>query len=623
MWFLSGRQKPKKTGADRLRPLPLGEAWRMFETVELHRPGLLAKLREFVAQLKREAPGCAELLRQAGAQGTVADVELLFTALELLPAPSAGPAVRPAEPGFSWQNVEAQLGIIGHVANSIRVAEAKRQHEARERARASLERKVATLTQEVLRHGPDTGPARRARTELAAAQQELKAALDEERAALAAVDQELAELLDSLTELHRLHETALTTLAGIKSEHGFRHIVATLASDSPGRRALALKVLKRAGWSPTRTEDRLWFYVVAAKAEASDPERRAALNQLAELIRSTTDVKTLTEKIDPVLTAEGLAEQHGHLLAHLCALHEAAALHYVVAAMGAGQESSESKVLVANALGQLMANDQWPVTNDRWLTQAIELLIHALDDLAMEVRAAAAAALAKIPDATDKQLRERAQERLLFALRDGDVLVRTAAAQALTDKRYPQAAERLATMLRDEPLPSAREFAARALASNFAPTPVTTQALVQTLDDEDAAVRKAAAEALACQGWVPPDQEARVRFLSARQNWKELRQLGRPAAPNLIVRLHDRNPEVRLEATRLLGAIGAQEAVKELSIALSDAHQEIRAAAARSLAALADPAAIPALQSALAKEGFNDVKAEMTKALRRLERLLE
>jgi len=278
---------------------------------------------------------------------------------------------------------------------------------------------------------------------------------------------------------------------------------------------------------------------------------------------------------------------------------------------------------VANALGQLMANDQWPVTNDRWLTQAIELLIHALDDLAMEVRAAAAAALAKIPDATDKQLRERAQERLLFALRDGDVLVRTAAAQALTDKRYPQAAERLATMLRDEPLPSAREFAARALASNFAPTPVTTQALVQTLDDEDAAVRKAAAEALACQGWVPPDQEARVRFLSARQNWKELRQLGRPAAPNLIVRLHDRNPEVRLEATRLLGAIGAQEAVKELSIALSDAHQEIRAAAARSLAALADPAAIPALQSALAKEGFNDVKAEMTKALRRLERLLE
>ncbi|MEO0079290.1 MAG: HEAT repeat domain-containing protein [candidate division WOR-3 bacterium] len=620
MWFLGGRPKEKKPTDDQAKRLPLAAAWRMFETVELHRPELLAKLREFTELLKREAPSCHELLRQAGARGTAQDVNLLFTALELFPSPPSGSFTLPDEAGFLWQNAEAELPGIGHVANTIRVAEARRQQESRERARTRLERRVAALTQEVMRHEPETASGLKARQELASAQQELKAALAEEREILTTIDEEMAKLLSALTELYRLHETALQALAGVRSAEGFRQIVKTLSGDSPVRRGLALRALRLANWTPTETSDRLWFWVVAAKTGASDAEQNAALAQLDELILSTTDIRELTEVIDPVLTAEGLAVQHGKLLAHLCKLTDEAALSYVVAAIGSGHEPPESKVLVLNALARLMASGKWQGTGEGWLQQAVELLIQALDDLVMEVRVAAAGALATLPDPADEKLRERALDRLVFALRDGDVLVRTAAANALSEKRYPRAGERLAAILRSDPLPSARESAALALASDFAPNPVTTEALIQALDDEDAAVRKAAAEALAAQGWAPPDRTSRIRFLCARQNWKELRQLGRDAAPILIPRLRDRDPEVRLEVTRLLGAIGAKEAVRELAIALSDARQEIRAAAASALSLLEDPSALPALKSALAKEGFREVRSEMERAIRRLER---
>ena len=68
---------------------------------------------------------------------------------------------------------------------------------------------------------------------------------------------------------------------------------------------------------------------------------------------------------------------------------------------------------------------------------------------------------------------------------------------------------------------------------------------------------------------------------------------GAIAVTDIIKRLDDPDDEVREEAARALGRIGAREAVEPLVRHLRDAHSTIRIYAARALGRIADPRAVP------------------------------
>jgi HEAT repeat protein len=206
-------------------------------------------------------------------------------------------------------------------------------------------------------------------------------------------------------------------------------------------------------------------------------------------------------------------------------------------------------------------------------------------------------------------------ERLVFALRDGDIAVREEAARSL--KHYPEATGNLLATLTQDRNPNAREYAALAL-REFEPSEAGTKTLVQALRDDDAAVRLAAARALEGQKQVPAEGDDRIQFLCARQNWKELRRVGESAAANLVALLRDRTEVIRLEVVQLLGAMRARSAVKGLSVSLSDSNQDVRREAAIALRLINDPAALDALQVALPKEGFKEVRAEIEQAIAKL-----
>jgi len=111
-----------------------------------------------------------------------------------------------------------------------------------------------------------------------------------------------------------------------------------------------------------------------------------------------------------------------------------------------------------------------------------------------------------------------------------------------------------------------------------------------------------------------------MRYLSAKQDWRGVRQAGRAAVPLLVSLLKDRDEYVRLEVVKLLGSLRERQVASAVSHLLSDASQEVRRQAALALAVLGDRAQVPALRTAVAKEGFEDVRKEMESAIRRLEK---
>jgi len=106
---------------------------------------------------------------------------------------------------------------------------------------------------------------------------------------------------------------------------------------------------------------------------------------------------------------------------------------------------------------------------------------------------------------------------------------------------------------------------------------------------------------------------------------------GRLVVSDILRRLDDPDPEVREEAARALGRIGATEAVETLVRRLRDPSSTIRPLIARSLGQLGDPRAVPALVECLSdkSEELQDACARALGAIggqepvRQLLRLLE
>jgi HEAT repeat protein len=209
-------------------------------------------------------------------------------------------------------------------------------------------------------------------------------------------------------------------------------------------------------------------------------------------------------------------------------------------------------------------------------------------------------------------------ERLVFALRDGEPAVRDAAVVSL--RKYPQAVGPLVKTMTEDRNPAAREAAARTLASGCSPDPTSTAGLVRALSDDDAAVRRAAADALASQGRIPTATDERLLYLRAKQDWKSLRQFGATAVGQLVPLLKDRDEAVRLAAVRLLGSLRAREVAADVGNLLSDPSQEVRRQTAAVIATIGDASLVGSLRAALAREGFDDVRQEIENAIRRLDR---
>jgi|GEM_PF-618244 len=611
-------RKPKD---ERARLTELVDRWRYFGTVELDQAHIERKLSDFAARLEEQLAVARETIADAGRKGTAADVAFLFEILNLLPAlPESGNQTLPGDPKFTWERAESELGGIARVANAVRVKVQQEIRQAWQKSLTSLEKRVVTLAESSAR-----SPKSETAAELEKTRADLEATRQGERKELGVVDQRFQDLLSRLLLLTELRENALAALCAIESEEGRDEIRYALRNEDPGYRNIALVVLRRRNWQPETTEQKLDFLIPQVKAQGVDGN---ANKELLKLVRSVTDAVELTNVIEPRLAEEGLTELQGALLEQLCSLHSEQALDRLAAVMASSLEPPALKVTIAQSLP------------DIGTPRAVQLLIAAMDELDTDVRTAAAKALGKVAGvrgfkgsggqgAEDGGLRRSAMERLVFALRDGDISVREEAAKAL--KQYPEAVANLVVTLAEDRNPNAREYAALAL-REFEPAPASTEALLKALRDDDAAVRLAAARALEGQKQVPAiggqgtggrGQGVRapdfIQFLCARQNWKELRRVGESAAPNLVLLLRDRNEAIRFEVVEVLGALRARSAVKALCVSLSDSNQDVRREAAVALRLINDPSALDALRTALPKEGFKEVRAEIEQAIAKLE----
>ncbi|WP_321506768.1 HEAT repeat domain-containing protein [uncultured Methanoregula sp.] len=110
--------------------------------------------------------------------------------------------------------------------------------------------------------------------------------------------------------------------------------------------------------------------------------------------------------------------------------------------------------------------------------------------------------------------------------------------------------------------------------------PEATGPLVSAMGAPDKYVRFGAAISLSRIGWKPQDPHERATYLSAMEEWKAIREIGKPAVPALVGLLRDRDAGVRLKAVELLGATGDRSATPALMQSLGDENREVRWGAA-------------------------------------------
>jgi HEAT repeat protein len=598
MLFLRRRPKEGRAALDDF--LSSWEKFQVFDPRE--RRDSSSRLVDFLNTIPQASENGSRQLAEAGRQGTTSSVDYLLDAVSRLPALPAGGERLLDDQQAAWEKLESEVGVAAKIVNRFRVHELQAVSDP---GRERVERLRGRMRE--LGRWAD-------RNEYAAAMQELEQAVAELDRALAEHDQahpEYRQYLKQLCELYKLRDEGFRALVAVESPEGLAVIVESLGGPRSERVQLSLEVLLARGWQPTSVEEKLdWFC-----AQARRPDLRArALAGLSDLVGQTDDPALLIDAIEPRLAREGLSDLQEEglpdlrtgLLEHLAALGGERAAARLIAVLESHTEPPSLKVTVI----RLLAKANPP--------EAVRLVTDAMSSIETEVRVAATLALATIRTEAGTAERAGVLDRLVFALRDGEPVVRDAAVEAL--RKYPDAAGQLIQILREDRNPVARESAARTFASELSPDATATEALTRALSDEDAAVRRAAAEALASQGRMPSDPELKLRYLSARQDWRGVRQAGRAAVPHLVTLLKDRDENVRLEVVKLLGSLRERQVAAEVAHLLSDASQEVRRQTALALAALGDETQAAALRTALAKEGFEDVRKEMESAIRRLEK---
>jgi HEAT repeat protein len=577
-WFF-GRREPKA----KLQSL-LNE-WHLFETVDLNRPELIDKLRNFSSELEQQLAEAKSAISAQIKTGAVEAIDFLFNILAGLPAPPAKLSPLPDEQNFTWEKAETGLGPVATVVNRIRIT-------YQSEIVSNYERQITELKSSRL------------------AQEELTRLKKELQETVRQIDLEFRNHLKNLLLLYQLYHHCLDTLTQIDSPTAEQSLLDRLSAPQPQTRLFALSALLRRNFQPRTIEQSINYHIAKAKLLDKESERKKAEKELERLIEQSKNFPELVNLIEPRLAEEGLIKLQSLALKRMAMVAPEQALSRYQEIISHPDEPAELKITVVRVTAELLLTLKPEIS--------VKLLVSALDDPETEVRVNAAITLARLPENIPESARTIALERLLFALRDGDIEVRAAAARAINPKTFPDAGPRLAQMVVSETNPNAREFAAKSLEMNFPAAPEITSSLIQALNDVDAAVRKAAAQALIAQRNIPTDLRTRLQFLCANQDWAALGNAGEAALECLLPRLRDLKTEIRVEVARLLGKIRARAAVHNLCIALSDSSQDVRKAAARALAEIGDPEAIPALKTAISREGFNEVREEMERAIHKL-----
>jgi HEAT repeat protein len=195
----------------------------------------------------------------------------------------------------------------------------------------------------------------------------------------------------------------------------------------------------------------------------------------------------------------------------------------------------------------------------------IEGLIRALRSPDIDVYTGAAQALGTLgPEAVD---------RLVGAIRTKNKSVKLGIIGALSVIRDPRSVQPLVETLEDKNS-EVRWQAAIALGEIGYTQGI--EPLVRALRDSDKYVRYSAAFSLAKMEWVPTGALDRAYYFIGMQEWRAVKNIGKPAIPALNHLLSDRDSNVRLKAIELLGEIGDPDATPALIRSLADENREVR-----------------------------------------------
>lgn len=104
--------------------------------------------------------------------------------------------------------------------------------------------------------------------------------------------------------------------------------------------------------------------------------------------------------------------------------------------------------------------------------------------------------------------------------------------------------------------------------------------LESSMSDPDKYVRYGAAISLSKIGWKPENLKERAYYFAAMQEWKAVKDIGKPAVPVLVGLLRDRDIAVRIKAAELIGFTGEKGATPALMQSLGDENREVRWSAA-------------------------------------------
>ena len=187
-------------------------------------------------------------------------------------------------------------------------------------------------------------------------------------------------------------------------------------------------------------------------------------------------------------------------------------------------------------------------------------------------------------------------EPLLFALRDEESGVRSAAARGSGRFQDRRAVEPLMQMLRD-PAPLARAAAAEALGQLGDAQAVNW--LVRLLRDVEPTVRARALQSLKQLGWQPDSDTDRALQLMATGTLRQVAALGTEAIGPLVELLRHGPADKHLEAVKALGEMDDRNVIKPLLEALRKSMPAVRLAALEMLERFADPSAYEAVERLL------------------------